>query len=268
VGAAFLACALAAGAARAQEPVAETFRRANEALAAGRHDEALAGYHRLLGLGFESPNLLYNLAVACRHANLPGRAILALERLLVVDPRDGGARRFLDELRTEVGKSRRRGEATAGLFPRRGFLHATAARLRERDVAIAAAAFSFLVFGLLWARRFAKREALRLGLGIAAPLAGALLVAAGILLYAKAVLQPGAAEAIVISPVGAAVHEGPTNGSPETFRLPEGDVVRAVGRSDDWLEVSDEAGHRGWVAPGTVGEVFGPPPGPPASSLP
>ncbi len=256
------AAALAVAAVRpaqAQESVAETFRRANEALAAGRNQEALDGYQKLVGLGFESPNLLYDLAIAYRHAEQKGRAILALERLLVLDPGDDGARRFLDDLRTEEGKSRRRGEGTAGLFPRRSFLHAAAARLRERDVVVGATVFSFLTFGLLLVRRFSRREAVRLGLGIAAPVAAALLLASCVLLWAKARVQPEAAEAIVVSTSGASLHEGPTNGSPETFRLLEGDMVRVVSHAGDWSEVVDEGGRRGWVAPGTIGEVFGPP---------
>jgi len=260
LAAAALLLALAAPrAATAQESVADTFRLANEALASGRNEAALDGYHRLVGLGFESPNLLYDMAVAYRHTGQPGRAILALERLLARSPGDDDARRFLDELRTELGKSRRRGEGTAGLFPRRSFLHAAAARLEERTVAFAAVACSLLAFGLLWLRRYSRREALRLGLGVAAPVAAAALAAAVLLLWAKAELQPSAGEAIVVSTTGAALHEGPTNGSPETFRLLEGDVVRVISRTGEWSEVADEAGRRGWVAPGTVGEIFGPP---------
>ncbi|MBI5487662.1 MAG: tetratricopeptide repeat protein [Deltaproteobacteria bacterium] len=244
--------------AAAQESVGDTFRKATEALAADRNDEALAGFHHLVALGFESPNLLYDLAVAYRRTDQPGRAILALERLLVLDPRDADARGFLDAIRTELGKARRRGEGTAGIFPRRGFLHAAAAKLRERDLAVATVLLSVLTFGVLWVRRFSRREALRLGLGIAAPVAAALLVAAGILLWAKTEVQPGAAEAVIVSTTGAALHEGPTNGSPETIRLLEGDVVHVVSHAGEWSEVVDEAGRRGWVAPGNVGEIFGP----------
>jgi tetratricopeptide (TPR) repeat protein len=259
LAAALLLALAAPRAAAAQESVTQTFRLANNALAAGRNEAALDGYHRLIGLGFESPNLLYDMAVAYRHTGQAGRAVLALERLLARSPGDNDARRFLDDLRTEVGKERRRGEGTAGLFPRRSFLHAAAARLDERTVALAAVVCSFLTFGLLWLRRYSRREALRLGLGIAAPVAAAALAAAVVLLWAKAELQPAAGEAIVVSTTGAALHEGPTNGSPETFRLLEGDVVRVISHAGDWSEVADESGRRGWVAPGAIGEVFGPP---------
>ena len=255
------AAALAATApstAAAQESVNATFRGANAALAEGRHEEAATTYERLVALGFESPNLLYNLAVAQRRLGHPGRAIYALERLLRLAPGDDGARRFLDDLRTEVGKSRRRGEGTAGLFPRRSFLHAAAAGMRERDVALATLLASFLTFGILWVRRFARGETLRLGLGIAAPVAAALLLAAGVLLWAKIRLEPTAGEAVVLPPTGAALHEGPTSGSPETFRLPEGDMVRVLSRAGEWSEVQDEGGRRGWVAPDAVGEIHGP----------
>ncbi|MBN1774159.1 MAG: SH3 domain-containing protein, partial [Deltaproteobacteria bacterium] len=248
----------AAAPAGAQEAVGETFRAANAALAEGRHEEAATAYEHLLGLGFESPNLLYNLAVAQRRLGRPGRAIYSLERLLRLEPGDDDARRFLDDLRTEVGKSRRRGEGTAGLFPRRSFLHAAAARMQERSIALATLLASFLTFGLLWFRRFARGEALRLGLGIAAPVAAALLLAAAVLLWAKLRLEPAAGEAIVLPPTGAALHEGPTSGSPETFRLPEGDMVRVLSRTAEWTEVQDEGGRRGWVAPGAVGELHGP----------
>jgi hypothetical protein len=244
--------------ASAQESVGDTYRAATEALAADRNEEALAGYHKLVALGFESPNLLYNLAVAYRRTDRPGRAILALERLLVLEPGDEGARRFLDAVRTELGKSRRPGESTSALFPRRGFLHAAVAKMREGHLAVATVAFSVLTFGLLWVRRFSRREALRLGLGIGAPVAAALLVAAGILLWAKVTLPPGAAEAVVVSDGGAALHEGPTSGSPETTSLLQGDLVRVVSHAGGWTEVVDEGGRRGWVAPGRVGEIFGP----------
>lgn len=253
-----LVSALLSSPAPAQESVGETFRAANAALSEGRPQEAAAAYEKLLALGFESPNLLYNLAVAERRLGRPGRAIYALERLLRLEPGDEGARRFLDDLRTEVGKARRRGEGTAGLFPRRGFLHAAAARMRERDIDLALLLASFLTFGLLWVRRFARGEALRLGLGIAAPVAAAILLVAAVLLWAKVRIEPAAGEAVVLSPTGAALHEGPTSGSPETLRLPEGDVVRVLSRTGDWTEVEDEGGRRGWVGPGAVGEIHGP----------
>jgi len=249
---------LGAAPAAAQESVSTTFQAANAALSEGRHEAAAAGYERLVALGFESPNLLYNLAVAQRRLGRPGRAIYALERLLRLEPGDDGARRFLDDLRTEVGKSRRRGEGTAGLFPRRSFLHAAAARMRERDIALATLLASFLTFGLLWYRRFARGEALRLGLGIAAPVAAALLLAAGVLLWAKVRLEPAAGEAVVLPSAGAALHEGPTSGSPETWRLPEGDMVRVLSHAGEWSEVQDEGGRRGWVPPDAVAEIHGP----------
>jgi hypothetical protein len=269
IAAVALGLALAAPAtSSAATSVADTFRTANEALAAGRTDEAVAGYESLAALGIESPNLLYDLAAAQRRAGRPGRAILAIERLLTLDPGDDEARTLLDDVRTEVGKTRPRGAGTAGLFPRRGFLHAASARFRETDLAWATVVLSFLTFGLLIARRFAKREALRLGLAIAAPVSAALLAMTCTLLWSKAVREEAAAEAIVIAPGGTAVHEGPSNGSPESFRLPEGDVVRVIGRSNGWADVEAESGRRGWVAPGDVGSIFGPMPPPAATGSP
>ncbi len=238
--------------------IGSVFAAANDELAAGRHDGAIAGYEALLVLGMESPNLLYNAAVAYRRAGMLGRAILALERLLVLDPRDAEARRFLDDVRAQVGRSRPRGAGTGGLFPRRGLLHAASGRLREAEVAAAAVVLSFLTFGLLFARRFARREALRLGLAIAAPVSAVLLAVACVLLWSKAALEADAAEAVIIAPVAAAAREGPSTESPESFRPAEGDIVRVVGRAGGWSAVLDESGRRGWVAPGDVGEIFGP----------
>jgi hypothetical protein len=251
----------------AQQSVSDLFRESSDRLAAGDAAGALAGYHRIAALGFESPNLLYDMAVAYLRVERPGRpgqvgqpgrAILMLERLLVLDPGDAGARALLDDVRAELGRERRRSQGTAGLFPRRRFLHAAAARVSETTIAVWTVALSFLTFGLLWVRRFTRSEAIRLGLGIAAPVAAVGLAAAAVLLFAKIVLQPGAAEGVVVRPDGASVHEAPSSGSRESFRLPEGDMVRVRSRSNGWLEIRDEADREGWVEPGAVGEIFGP----------
>lgn len=68
--------------------VQRLFENANKAYEAGRYDEAISDYAKILGEGIENPEVYYNLANACFRQNRLGEAILYYEKAKLLAPGD------------------------------------------------------------------------------------------------------------------------------------------------------------------------------------
>jgi tetratricopeptide (TPR) repeat protein len=68
--------------------IEQSFERANAAFAAGEYEDAIRGYRAVAAEGGVSASLLYDLGNAELRAGHPGRAILAYERALLLEPRN------------------------------------------------------------------------------------------------------------------------------------------------------------------------------------
>jgi tetratricopeptide (TPR) repeat protein len=81
---------------------ADEFDAANQLFDAGKFDEARQHYSALVERGEWSANLFYNLGNAEYRTGSPGRAMLAYERALVLDPAHSEARGNLKVLRGQA----------------------------------------------------------------------------------------------------------------------------------------------------------------------
>ena len=85
----FLACLLLSyGIAAADQQWEEAFFKANQAYKEGHFQQAIDGYSQLVGAGFETGHLFYNLGDAYFRLNQLGQAILNYERANILIPRD------------------------------------------------------------------------------------------------------------------------------------------------------------------------------------
>ena len=62
--------------------------RGNRAYSNGRFEDAIAAYDTLIAMGYEAPELYFNLGNACYKSNRIAPAILNYERALLLDPGD------------------------------------------------------------------------------------------------------------------------------------------------------------------------------------
>jgi tetratricopeptide (TPR) repeat protein len=79
----------------------ETFREANQAYEQKKYDEAIALYEQLLSEEYRSSALLYNLGMACLEKNQLSKAVLYLERALLIRPGDEDVRHNLRIIKTQ-----------------------------------------------------------------------------------------------------------------------------------------------------------------------
>ena len=75
--------------------VQHLFQVGNERYQSGKYQEAIEAYEKILGLGYESPELYYNLGNAYYRLNRIGKAVLNYERGLRLDPKDEDIRHNL-----------------------------------------------------------------------------------------------------------------------------------------------------------------------------
>ncbi len=80
------AVGLLTGVAGDPEAATRVFERANALYAGGSYDEAAALYEQIAEDGFENADVYYNLGNACFKSGRVGRAVLAYERALRLEP--------------------------------------------------------------------------------------------------------------------------------------------------------------------------------------
>ncbi len=99
----FLACLLlSCGIAAADQQWEEAFFKANQEYKEGCFQQAVDGYSQLVGAGYETGHLFYNLGNAYFRLNQLGRAILNYERAHVLMPRDADLKFNLDHARDQT----------------------------------------------------------------------------------------------------------------------------------------------------------------------
>lgn len=230
----------------AAEPLRDIFVAANRAYFAGDYARAAVGYEELVAAGISDPDVFYNLGVARARAGEHGAAMVAFEKALALRPGDDDAEDALAKVEDAVarGRAEREGEATTDSA--RGLLAALGALLPEHVLAILVLVLNALAFGALAGLLGSKREAVRVALGVTAPVAFALLVLSGLALLGRTeALDEGKAAIVVDDHV--ALREGPDPNAPTGGELREGDRVRVLSRHDAYYEVLTRDGSRGWV---------------------
>jgi tetratricopeptide (TPR) repeat protein len=243
-----LILAFASGDAGATSPDA-LFEQGNGAYEAGRYEEAVDAYARVLAYGVRDPRAHYNLANAFFKLGRLAPAILHYERALRLAPGDVDIRDNLEFARTRI---RDRVEEAPVPYP-------VAAARRLLDALPMALVTGFLLafhwlgaasLGALW---WVGRPALRRALGYGALGAGLLAaVAAGALLWQAQVLE--ADRAIVMSD-RADVLSGPAADNTVLFSVHEGTRLEVRNRREGWIQVSLPNALSGWIAAASIEPV-------------
>ena len=243
-----VAWALGSGVAAAQ-PMDEVFSHANDALLEGRTAEAIEGYRLLTEAGVRDPDVEHNLATAHAKRGEWGRAILHYERALMYGGEDD-ARQGLQAAQDALGRARAEAEGEATVDTGATFFSSVARSVGANTLAVSVLALDVALFALLGGLLFARREALRVPLGLAAIVAGVLLVLSGIGLRVHAGLRD---EAIVLED-RVALREGPaTRASPVAFAR-EGQRATITDRHREWVRLQLD-GQAGWIPADRVARV-------------
>lgn len=233
-----------------------TFERGNRAFAAGDYGRAIAEYEALLELGVDDPDVTFNLASAYGQLGRYGQAIRYFERTLLLAPSDAGARQGLKQARTTLGErqAKLRGEAIVAERP--ALSTALFAGVHSDALAWLLLIASWLGAGagmvLLWSRR----EAVRLGFGIALTVAVLTAAVAGFGLAAKAEFGAEGRRAVVIAE-DAPLRNAPDEAAQLLGELPEGTYVRRLSGSAAYgfVRVRLGQGQEGFVRSDHVGEI-------------
>lgn len=233
----------------------EIFEDANQAYFRGDYPAAVRGYEELVLIyGVEDADVTYNLATAYARQRKWGHAIRWYERTLRLEPGDDGAKTALAAARAIVGNRRAQAEGEATIETRPPFGEAVVRPFPANLLALVLVVLDFAFFGVLTALRFSRKEAVRLGLGIAAPLLGLALLAVG----AGVVVKNGTLErgvpAVVVED-GAQLHEGPNPWSGLRGGAREGESARILETQGGFAHVSLANGREGWLRARDVGAI-------------
>ena len=233
----------------------EIFDRANHAYFQGDYEGAADGYRELHGLGVVDPDVAFNLATAEARRGRYGTAIQHFERALWLRPGDEDAREGLASARAAVGARRAnaQGEAEVDEGPPLG--EALFGGLSRDLLALLTLLSSLALFGALTALLFVRRESVRLGLGIAAPLMGLVLLVSGAgMVIRNGWLEEG--EPAVVLAERVPLREGPEAEASERHQAREGQRAWILDDGEDgWLLVRVPSVGEGWAQADAIGAV-------------
>jgi tetratricopeptide (TPR) repeat protein len=249
-----IALVLSLPAAAHADSLTEIFERANAAYFRGDHDAAARDYEQLLAAGVVDADVSYNLGATEAKRGRYGAAVLHFERALWLRPGDDDARRGLDEVRAALGRRRAaaRGEAEVDAGP--PFGEALFGSVSPDLLTVLALFFNLVFFGSIVVLLFARRESVRLGLGIAAVVSGVLLALTGTGLAVRSGWLDDGEPAVVLRE-RAVLREGPDGRAGERGHAPEGERAYILDREREWARVRVGSLGEGWMAAEDVAAV-------------
>ncbi len=217
-----------------KESISTLFDRANQLYDGGKFAEAADAYQALLTSGRASPALYFNLGNAWFKAGNLGRAIAAYRQAEQLYPRDPDVKANLRFARSKV-----QGPTLKTTLAERAL-----GKLNLNEWAWAASAGLWLVFGLLTLGQLlpALRRSLRSYTILGALLAALLCAACGAALHQ----DRGSPTALVITR-DAVVRQGPLDEAKSVFTAHDGAELSVLDRKDNWLQVTSDATHLGWI---------------------
>jgi len=229
----------------------EIFEQGNQLYLAGDYEGAVAAYETVLGAGFESAALHYNLGNAYFKSGDLGRSILAWERARAVAPSDPDVLANLELARSLTA------DAVEPL-PRFWLVSAVSwwIDLLPRGLLIMIVATAWLTAGAgVSARILARRDDVRRVAGWVAIAGGVVVVILGTNLFVRE-LGVGRAERGVILADEVPVRSAPADQDDLTlFEIHEGTRVRIDQRAGEWAEIVLEDGKVGWVPAEVMGVI-------------
>lgn len=248
-----LAVCVTPGPASAQRADA-IFRQANQAYYHGDYAAAVQGYRLLVDSGIDDPDVSFNLATAHAQRGEYGRAIRWYEHALRLAPGDDEAEKSLAEVRRALGRRQAEAHGEAIVQTKPDFAESIVRPIAESTLAWLLLVLDFLFFGLLIARRYVHAESGRLGLGIAIPLVGVLLLlSVGGLAVKSGTFREGEPAVVLVD--DASLREGPDPRAQLRGHAVEGEPARIVDQTGDWVRVELSGGRTGWASSGEVGAI-------------
>jgi tetratricopeptide (TPR) repeat protein len=242
-----------AGLARA-DTLNDTFARGNAAYARGDFAAAIAEYDTLLESGVADPAVCYDLAIAHGSLGRYGQAIRYFERSLLLAPGDDAAERGLKLARDALGERQAKEQGEAIVAERPPLSSALFASFSQSTLAwvllVSAWAFSLSLLAL----RYARGEALRLGLGIGVTLFVLGSLVSGFGLWAKADFGAAGQRAIVLRD-HVPLRDGPDAAARFSRELSEGESLRVLSSDGRFARVLLGRGREGFVAAADIGEI-------------
>lgn len=218
-----------------------TFQQANDHYRHGRFDEAASGYRRILSSGLHNGVLYYNLGNALLKSGKNGEALWAYLKANALLPRDADVQANL-----AYAQSLLQPGVNASVKPSRLIPWLS---LRRRFETSELAGWSGLWVWLLvlaWSLSTWRPKAHR----VARPLAWfAGIVAAGFVtaLLVQTIGVDAAQRAVIVTE-RVEVKFSPQASGTTHFTLPEGALVRLIGREFGWAQVTRADGLTGWIS--------------------
>jgi len=231
----------------AEDEIPSLFRQANALYAQGKYSEAIEGYKAIIGTGWESGPIYYNLANTYFKLNNLGRAILNYRKAWNLSPGDPEIIKNLEYAREGL-----RDDIAALPLSLLARIKRTVILQFPLGVWIGiSAALYFLTIGWLLAavliRSLRKKSPLVLKW-----LGGALVLSIIISVLAHSFYQtPGA---IILQPT-VSVRYGPAESDAAAFELHEGTEVKVVRSKNGWLQISLPDGKSGWLPSDSLGII-------------
>lgn len=220
----------------------DRFQKANELYQNEEFDKAIAEYHSILGEGYISDDLHYNLGNAYfRSADLP-RAILHYEKAIKINPANEDAKHNLEYANSKtVDKI----ETPPKLFFYRwwdSIIHS----LSSYSWSMLVLLFAFAALIALSLFFFSKSKALK-KISFYIALIGIFSSLLSWFIARQQHLHQGKFEyAIIMSPT-VNINSSPSEGSSKLFVLHEGSKIKLENESGDWFEISLPNGNSGWI---------------------
>ncbi len=230
---------------------AEIFEQGNQLYQQGDYPGAIAAYETVLGSGFESAALHYNLGNAYFKAGDLGRSILQWERARAVAPSDPDVLANLELARSLTA------DAVEPL-PRFWLVSAVTwwIDLFPRGLLLAIVASAWLATGAgVSVRILTRRDDVRRLAGWVAIAGTALVVILGTNLFVREIGM-GRAERGVILVDAVPVRSAPADQDDlMLFEIHEGTRVRIDQRAGEWAEIVLDDGKVGWVPADVMGVI-------------
>lgn len=215
------------------------FKNGAEAYRRGDFAPAAEEFHKIESASHVSGELYYNLGNCYFKLNDLGRAILYYERSMRLLPRD---RDLLFNIETARNACKDRIPPEETPFILKPFAFVT------RWLTVWELTFLNVLCAWLWLIAAALRILFRAGSRVLSTAVKVLLGIQVVLALCWALeLHDGAADKAVILESEVAVHSGPGETFPESFKIHEGVVVQILERQGDWSRVMLSGGLGGWL---------------------
>ena len=219
------------------QPPKEIFTDANKQYEAGSFADAIRLYEDLLGQGWESANLYYNLGNAYFKTGKNGFAILNYERARALSSRDEDINFNLEYAKTfSLQESEKQENPITGLFV------AIYGLFSANELSILFTVLYFCLAGLICALFFMKNEFLRraamiLGLCIA-------VIGSWSLIKISDAVKPWA----IVVKQDSSIRSGPGLEYTVGFSVPEGKKIVVLRKKEEWCEIGLKSeGVKGWT---------------------